>query len=124
MGLHQRRDHFEQPPLYFHQQFFFPYCLKAYFTAFLACCLEILLNLSDARGLIHIRCTLKMMVQASVIQIDRPHYGLPVVADKHFCVDKARRIFIDFHTGFQKGCVMSLGKCVGKLLIRYTRLDQ
>ena len=84
---------------------------------------EIRLDIRDTGGVHHVSRALEMVVQTAVVQVDGAHNGFPVVAAEHLCVDKAGRIFIDFHARPDQGCVMGLGQGVGRLFIRYARQD-
>ena len=62
-----------------------------------------------------------MQVKAAEIQVNGAHHSLFVVADKNLGVDKARRVFVNFHAGSCELRIKGSGQHVGILFIRNMR---
>ena len=60
---------------------------------------KILLYISDAACLIHPCSAFKVEIQASVVEVHASDSGVHIVADKGFCMDKAR-VVLDIFTPF------------------------
>ena len=86
--------------------------------------LKIRLDVPDAGGIRQPDRIFKVVVQAAVIEVDGAHHGLPVVHDKDFCMNKARRPLADLHPRIQQGRIMGLGQRVRKLFVRDARQDE
>ena len=78
-------------------------------AAFLQCTLEIILYITYYLILIHEGCALKMMVQASEIQVDASHSCFFIIADKDLGMGKARLVFVDLHSGSDQFWI--IGSC-------------
>ena len=58
---------------------------------------EIIFDVRYAVCAVHIRCALKVMIEASVVEVDRSDDGFCVVRDEDFSMDEARSIEIDLY---------------------------
>ena len=67
-------------------------------AAFLQCTLKIILYITYYLILIHEGCTLKMMVQASEIQINTAHHGLRIITGKYLGMYKSGPELVDLHS--------------------------
>ena len=58
---------------------------------------EIIFDVRYAVCVVHIRCALKVMIEASIVEIDRSDDSFYVVRDEDFSMDEARSIEIDIY---------------------------
>ena len=59
---------------------------------------EIVLYIGDTGSFVHIGSTLKVVIEAAVVEVYRAYYSLFSVADEDLRVDETGGIFIYLHT--------------------------
>ena len=78
------------------------------FQTFRKCSIKVFFYFRDTTAAIHPDAILKMMDEASIVEIDGPDHGHCIIGQIEFCVDKPRCVFINFHSGIQKPLKITL----------------
>ena len=92
-------------------------------AAFLQCTLEIILYITYYLILIHEGCALKMMVQASEIQINTAHHGLRIITGKYLGMYKSGPELVDLHSCIHQFQIIRVCQKECIFLIRDIRHD-
>ena len=58
----------------------------------------IIVNITNSINFIHISCTFKMVIQTTIVKVNRSDYCFTVIADKDFSMDKSWCVEIDLNT--------------------------